>query len=116
MDPNTVDDDDLPPLTAEWLAEVDRRSAEFDAGAVMPISWEQIKSEAMRRAGLTLPILAVHSLHSGRSPGRDRNRRPKVSQPRTRHGDLRSSVVPRSGEVGRPATTRSAHLAGMHRC
>jgi putative addiction module component (TIGR02574 family) len=50
---DTVPDDALPPLSAEWLSEIDRRSAEFDAGAVTAIPWEQIKADALRRAGLT---------------------------------------------------------------
>ncbi len=55
MDSDTLDDDDLPPLTAVWLAEVECRSAEFDAGTVTAIPWEQIKADALRRAGLTVP-------------------------------------------------------------
>jgi putative addiction module component (TIGR02574 family) len=52
---DTVPDEALPPLSAEWLSEIERRSAEFDAGTVTAIPWEQIKADALRRAGLTVP-------------------------------------------------------------
>ena len=51
----TVPEDALPPLSDEWLAEIDRRSAEYDAGIVQPIPWEQVRAEARQRAGLTVP-------------------------------------------------------------
>ncbi len=50
---DTVPDDALPPLSAEWLSEIDCRSAEFDAGLVSAVPWEQIKADALGRAGLT---------------------------------------------------------------
>lgn len=43
---DTVPEDALPPLSDEWLAEINRRSAEYDAGLVKPIPWEQIRSGA----------------------------------------------------------------------
>jgi putative addiction module component (TIGR02574 family) len=46
---DTVPEGSLPPLSAEWLAEIERRSAEYDAGAVPTIPWEVVKSEAMLR-------------------------------------------------------------------
>jgi len=49
-----VPDDALPPLSAEWLAEIQRRSAEFDSGALQGVPWEQIRADAMRRAGTTV--------------------------------------------------------------
>ena len=52
---DTVPDEALPPLSAEWLSEIERRSAEFDTGTVTAIPWEQIKADALRRAGLTVP-------------------------------------------------------------
>ena len=52
---DTVPDDSLPPLSDEWVAEIERRSAEYDAGEAQPIAWETIRSEARRRAGLTVP-------------------------------------------------------------
>jgi putative addiction module component (TIGR02574 family) len=36
--------DCLPPLTDEWLQEIQRRSAEFDAGLVQATPWEQIRA------------------------------------------------------------------------
>jgi len=47
---DTLPADALPPLTEEWLAEVQRRSAEFDAGSVQATPWEQIRADALRRA------------------------------------------------------------------
>jgi putative addiction module component (TIGR02574 family) len=46
---DTVPPDAVPPLSDEWLAEINRRSAEYDAGLVQPIPWEQIRADAMRR-------------------------------------------------------------------
>jgi putative addiction module component (TIGR02574 family) len=46
----------LPHLSDEWLAEIDRRSNEFDAGAVAAIPWEQIKADALCRADLRVPF------------------------------------------------------------
>jgi putative addiction module component (TIGR02574 family) len=39
----------LPPLSDEWLAEIKRRSAEYDAGTVEPIPWERIRAESLNR-------------------------------------------------------------------
>lgn len=52
---DTVPEDSLPPLSDEWVAEIERRSAEYDSGTVQPIPWEQVRAEARRRAGLTVP-------------------------------------------------------------
>jgi putative addiction module component (TIGR02574 family) len=46
---DTLPDDAMPPLSNEWLAEIQRRSAEYDAGTVQPTPWEQIRSDASRR-------------------------------------------------------------------
>jgi putative addiction module component (TIGR02574 family) len=46
---DTLPDDAMPPLSDEWLAEIQRRSAEYDAGTVQPIPWEQIRADAARR-------------------------------------------------------------------
>ncbi|HEY2147260.1 MAG TPA: addiction module protein [Pirellulales bacterium] len=67
MDSDTLDDDDLPPLTAEWLAEAERRSAEFDADSVNAIPWKQIRSDAFRRAGLELVDELSASYHNRQS-------------------------------------------------
>lgn len=48
---DTLPADALPPLSDEWNEEIQRRSDEFDAGRVETIPWEQIKAEAIRRAG-----------------------------------------------------------------
>ena len=48
---DTVPADALPPLSDEWVAEIERRSAEFDSGSVQTVPWEQIRADALRRAG-----------------------------------------------------------------
>ena len=50
---DTVPDDDLPPLSDEWLVEIKKRSAEYDSGAVQTVPWEEIRADALRRAGVT---------------------------------------------------------------
>lgn len=50
--------DALPPLSDEWVTEIQRRSAEYDAGAAETVSWEQVKAEALRRVGLAVPDAA----------------------------------------------------------
>jgi putative addiction module component (TIGR02574 family) len=46
---DTLPDDAAPTLSPEWLAEIERRSAEYDAGLVKPIPWETIRAESLRR-------------------------------------------------------------------
>jgi putative addiction module component (TIGR02574 family) len=41
-----------PALSPEWLAEVQRRSAEFDAGRMKASSWEDVQARVRRKAGL----------------------------------------------------------------
>ena len=52
---DTVPTDSLPPLSDEWLAEIQRRSAEYDSGSVETVPWEQVRADAMRRAGVMEP-------------------------------------------------------------
>ncbi len=52
---NTVPNDVVPLLSDEWQSEIQRRSAEYDTGSVQPIPWEQIRADALQRAGLTMP-------------------------------------------------------------
>ncbi len=51
---DTLMDDggDLPPLSAEWLAEIDRRSAAIDAGTATLVDWEIVRADLFRRVGL----------------------------------------------------------------
>jgi putative addiction module component (TIGR02574 family) len=42
----------FPPLSDEWRAEIERRSAEINAGKVATIPWEQVRDEAFRRNGI----------------------------------------------------------------
>lgn len=41
--------EELPPLSNEWLAEIQRRSAQYESGSVETIPWEQVKSAALSR-------------------------------------------------------------------
>ncbi len=50
--------DSLPPLTQEWLGEIQRRTAEYDSGQVSTIPWEQIRADALRRLGAVEPNAA----------------------------------------------------------
>jgi putative addiction module component (TIGR02574 family) len=52
---DTLPPDSLPPLSGEWLAEIQRRSAEFDSGKAQVVSWEEVKAEALRRVGMAVP-------------------------------------------------------------
>lgn len=54
---DTLPAESLPPLSEQWTAEIRRRSAEFDAGAVETVPWEQIRAEALRRL---MPPDAAH--------------------------------------------------------
>jgi putative addiction module component (TIGR02574 family) len=40
-------------LSPEWLAEVERRSAEIDAGIVDTVPWETVRGDLYRRVGLS---------------------------------------------------------------
>lgn len=48
----TVPDDCPPTLSPEWLAELERRSAEIASGEVTPIPWEQVRSDMFKKVGL----------------------------------------------------------------
>jgi putative addiction module component (TIGR02574 family) len=41
-----LDQESTPPISEAWMAEVRRRSAEFDAGGVTPIPWSEVKKRA----------------------------------------------------------------------
>ncbi len=45
--------DDNAVLSAEWLAEGARRSADLDAGVVITVAWETVRENTLRRAGLS---------------------------------------------------------------
>ena len=42
--------EDAAPLDDTWLAEINRRSDEYDAGGVQPITWDEVKERARQRA------------------------------------------------------------------
>jgi putative addiction module component (TIGR02574 family) len=52
---DTLPGDSLPPLCDEWVAEIQRRSAEYDSGSAETVPLEQVRADAMRRVGLTVP-------------------------------------------------------------
>ncbi len=52
---DTLPEDSLPPLSDEWVAEIQQRSAEYDSGSADMVSWEQVRVEALRRVGVTTP-------------------------------------------------------------
>jgi putative addiction module component (TIGR02574 family) len=39
-------------LSPEWLAEIERRSAEIEAGTVETVDWETVRNDLFRRVGL----------------------------------------------------------------
>jgi len=41
--------DSLPPLSDAQVAEIQKRSAEYDAGTAETVSWEQVRAEALGR-------------------------------------------------------------------
>lgn len=43
-----VEERGLRPFDDSWLVEIQRRSAEFDAGLVQPIPWSVVKERARR--------------------------------------------------------------------
>jgi putative addiction module component (TIGR02574 family) len=45
----TLKPEDAAPLDDAWLAEVERRSEDFDAGGVAAFSWEEVKERARQR-------------------------------------------------------------------
>lgn len=53
---NTIVEDippeDWPLPSAEWIAEAQRRSMEYDQGRMSAASWPEVQTRARRRAGL----------------------------------------------------------------
>lgn len=52
---DTLPSDALPPLSDAWVAEIQRRSSDYDAGSTETVSWEQVRAEALRRVGMAVP-------------------------------------------------------------
>ena len=46
---STFAPEDAAPLDDAWLAEINRRSDEFDAGGVQTLTWAEVKERARRR-------------------------------------------------------------------
>ena len=49
---STLPDDQPPTLSAAWMTEIERRSAEIDAGAVKLDAWPDIRQQLFTRLGL----------------------------------------------------------------
>ena len=52
----SIPDEQRPPLSDEWLAEIERRSAEYDAGNARTYTWEEVQEAALRHAGIVSPL------------------------------------------------------------
>ena len=46
---DTVSEETMPPRSDEWLAEIERRSADYVPGVTPTYSWEEIRAEAKQR-------------------------------------------------------------------
>jgi putative addiction module component (TIGR02574 family) len=49
---DTMAPEDWPPPDAQWIAEAQRRSEEFDAGRMTASPWAEVRQRARRKAGL----------------------------------------------------------------
>ena len=48
-----LSDDQPPSLSPQWLAEIERRTSELDAGQVTPESWPQVRQRLFKQVGLS---------------------------------------------------------------
>ncbi|MDA1052065.1 MAG: addiction module protein [Planctomycetota bacterium] len=48
----SVPDDQPPTLSDEWLAEIERRSTDLDAGIVTPEPWVDVRQRLFRKHGI----------------------------------------------------------------
>lgn len=46
---DTVPAGSQPPLSREWMNEIERRSAEYDSGTAVTVPWDVIRADAMTR-------------------------------------------------------------------
>jgi putative addiction module component (TIGR02574 family) len=44
---STLPEDVEPPLSNEWRAKIERRSANYDAGLEQPVPWKQVLADAV---------------------------------------------------------------------
>jgi putative addiction module component (TIGR02574 family) len=49
---DTVPAEQWPPVSDEWLAEIERRSALVDSGAMSTATWEEVRKRTRAKAGL----------------------------------------------------------------
>jgi len=54
---DTLPEESLPPLSNEWLAEIEKRSTEYDSGSVVKVPWK--KSGPMRCVGSDVIVIDV---------------------------------------------------------
>ncbi|MEW6348033.1 MAG: addiction module protein [Thermodesulfobacteriota bacterium] len=52
---DTVPEDCLPPLSDEWAASAERRSAGHDSGSVVTVPWDTIRADALARHATRTP-------------------------------------------------------------
>jgi putative addiction module component (TIGR02574 family) len=48
----TIPPENWPAPSAEWIEEIQRRSAELDAGRMTASTWEEVRARARRKVGL----------------------------------------------------------------
>ncbi len=48
---SSVPDDQPPHLSNAWLAEIEKRAAQLDSGAVQPHSWEEVQQRLQKITG-----------------------------------------------------------------
>ena len=48
----SMEPEEWPASSDEWIAEAQRRSAEYDAGSMSASPWPEVRRRARRRAGL----------------------------------------------------------------
>jgi putative addiction module component (TIGR02574 family) len=49
---DTVAPEDWPAPSKEWIAEAQRRSADYDSGKIAASPWPEVRARARRQAGL----------------------------------------------------------------
>lgn len=59
----TVPEEAALSLSPEWMDEIERRSSAYEAGEMETFTWEQVRTEARRRAEMNGFLLKSHPLH-----------------------------------------------------
>ena len=58
----SVPDDQPPTLSREWLAELERRAAEIDSGAVTVQPWSDIRQRLFQKHGLDIEHAVLNAI------------------------------------------------------